>query len=92
MVQFHALTLLYKIKAHDRLAITKIVSSLVRSPPRGNLALCLLVRIVASDFTTTASPNADVLKFLTMCLQNKSHMVVYEAVKTHAYTHTPTRV
>jgi len=81
-VQYHALTLLYQIKSHDRLAISKIVLSLVRSPPRGMMAICLLIRIIASDLASSAQPNADLLKFLTSCLAHKSHMVVYESART----------
>lgn len=82
MVQFHALTLLYKIKASDRLAITKVVAALVKNPPKSSLTTCLLIRIVASDIATSATPNPENLKFLTSCLHSKNFMVTYEAART----------
>lgn len=82
MVQFQALGLLYKIKSQDRLAINKIVTTLVRNPPKGSLSLCLLIRIVTSDIATSGqAPNADLLKFLTNCLHSRVHMVMYEAAR-----------
>ena len=44
MVQYHALSLLYKIKQHDRLAVSKIVQQLSRGSLRSPLATCLLIR------------------------------------------------
>ena len=47
MVQFHALALLHALRARDRLAVSKLVSQLVRSSFRSSLAQCLLVRYVS---------------------------------------------
>ena len=47
MVQFHAVALLHALRATDRLAISKLVTSLVRGSVRSPLAQCLLVRYVA---------------------------------------------
>ncbi|CAN0539739.1 unnamed protein product, partial [Ectocarpus sp. 12 AP-2014] len=44
MVQYHALSLLYQIKAHDKLAVSKLVTQLSKSPMRSPLAVCLLIR------------------------------------------------
>lgn len=44
MVQYHALSLLYKIKQHDRLAVSKIVQQLSKGSLRSPLATCLLIR------------------------------------------------
>lgn len=46
MVQFHAVALLHAIRAHDRLAVSKLVTSLTRGAVRSPLAQCLLVRCV----------------------------------------------
>jgi coatomer subunit gamma len=46
MVQFHALALLYHIKQHDRLAVTKLVAQLTKGSTRSPLAVCLLIRYV----------------------------------------------
>jgi coatomer subunit gamma len=47
MVQFHALSLLYQIRANDRLAVFKIVQKFSKSGLRSPLALCYLIRIAA---------------------------------------------
>ena len=44
MVQFHAVALLHALRASDRLAVSKLVSSLTRGATRSPLAQCLLVR------------------------------------------------
>ena len=46
-VQFHAVALLHALRANDRLAISKLVTSLVRGSVRSPLAQCLLVRYVS---------------------------------------------
>ena len=43
-VQYHALALLHQIKRQDRLAISKVVASLTRTPLKSGLAQCLLIR------------------------------------------------
>ena len=48
MVQFHALALLRAIKRHDRLAVSKVVQTLMRGGMRSPLGLCLLVRYAMS--------------------------------------------
>ncbi len=45
--QFHAVALLHALRASDRLAISKLVSSLVKANVKSPLAQCLLVRYVA---------------------------------------------
>ena len=44
MVQFHAVALLHALRAADRLAVSKLVTSLTRGAVRSPLAQCLLVR------------------------------------------------
>lgn len=46
-MQFHAVALLHALRATDRLAISKLVTSLVRGSVRSPLAQCLVVRYVA---------------------------------------------
>jgi coatomer protein complex subunit gamma len=46
-VQFHALALLHRIKQSDRLAITKLVSTLTKTNIRAPLAQCLVIRYVS---------------------------------------------
>jgi len=46
MVQYHALSLLYQIKAHDKLAVSKMVAQLTRGSMTSPLGVCLLIRCV----------------------------------------------
>ncbi len=46
-MQFHAVALLHALRANDRLAISKLVSSLTKASVKSPLAQCLLVRYVA---------------------------------------------
>jgi len=43
-VQYLALALLHQIKRQDRLAVSKVVASLTRTPLRSPMAKCLLIR------------------------------------------------
>jgi len=69
MVSFHGLHLLYKIHKHDRRAVIRMVTNLVKSPPESSLARCLLIRYVFSvlgpeppkRFVITAATLATVL-------------------------------
>ena len=47
VAQFHAVALLHGLRSQDRLAVSKLVTSLVRGSVRSPLAQCLLVRYVA---------------------------------------------
>lgn len=44
MVQFHAVALLHALRAGDRLAVSKLVTTLTQKNVRSSLAQCLLVR------------------------------------------------
>lgn len=83
MVQYHALSLLYKIKQHDRLAVSKTVQQLSKGSLRSPLATCLLIRYTSSllgEDTTSTNARAS-YQFLENCLRHKSEMVIYEAAK-----------
>jgi len=84
MAQYHALGLLHKIKQHDRLAVSKIVSALARKPPKGALAQCLQIRLMANVMTDMPSPPAELVEYLVHCLQNKDPLVKYEAARVMA--------
>ena len=83
MVQYHALSLLYKIKQHDRLAVSKIVQQLSKGSLRSPLATCLLIRYTSNllheDMSSTNARTS--YQFLENCLRHKNEMVVYEAAK-----------
>lgn len=83
MVQYHSLSLLYKIKQHDRLAVSKTVTQLTKGTLRSPLATCLLIRYTSSllhEDLSSANAKAS-YQFLEGCLRHKSEMVVYEAAK-----------
>lgn len=79
MVQYHALALLHQIKQHDRLAVSKLVSSLVRGSVRSPYASCMLIRLATEVMET--SDDRTYLDYLEQCLRNKNEMVVYEAAR-----------
>ncbi|OQR90711.1 coatomer subunit gamma [Thraustotheca clavata] len=83
MVQYHALALLYQIRQHDKLAVSKLITQLQKTSLKSNLACCLLIRysaaLLADDLT---GPNARALyQFLEKMLRHKSEMVLYEAAR-----------
>lgn len=61
MVQFHAVALLHALRASDRLAVSKLVSSLTRGAVRSPLAQCLLVRRAARAATPPGGAGAHAL-------------------------------
>ena len=96
MVQFHAMQLLYQIKSHDRLGVSKLVTQFsTRNTLRSPLALVLLVRYtlklihgeVSEGRHSGSFQNAssEVVKtgyrFLEASLRHKSELVVYEAAR-----------
>jgi len=96
IVQFHALQLLYQIKSHDRLGVSKLVSQFSqRNSLRSPLALVLLVRYTAKLINDEAADGYNVgrgltegsavtkagYQFLESSLRHKSELVVYEAAR-----------
>ncbi|KAL2650491.1 hypothetical protein R1flu_018619 [Riccia fluitans] len=85
LVQFHALALLHQIRQNDRLAVSKLVTSLTRGAVRSPLAQCLLIRYTCQVIEET-SGNAQAgdrpfYDYLEGCLRHKAEMVIYEAAK-----------
>jgi coatomer protein complex subunit gamma len=80
MVQYHALGLLYHIRKHDRLAITKLLAKLTKMSLKSPYAVILLIRIackmIEEEDSDVSSPYFD---FVESCLRHKSEMVIYEA-------------
>jgi coatomer protein complex subunit gamma len=87
MVQYHALSLLYKIKQHDRLAVSKIVQQMSKGSLRSPLATCLLIRYTSSllheDMSTTNAKAS--YQFLENCLRHKNEMVIYIYICIYTY-------
>lgn len=95
MVQFHAMQLLYQIKSHDRLGVSKLVSQFsTRNTLRSPLALVLLVRYAAKLLQDEAAEGVggraiadrsavskQAYQFLEASLRHKSELVVYEAAR-----------
>lgn len=85
LVQFHALALLHQIRQNDRLAVSKLVTSLTRGSVRSPLAQCLLVRYTSQVIRETASYNQTgdrpFYDFLEGCLRHKNDMVILEAAR-----------
>lgn len=85
LVQFHAVALLHGLRRQDRLAVSKLVTTLVRTSVRSPLANCLLIRYVSQVIAESASPVGNEPRpfydFLDLCLRHKSEMVVYEAAR-----------
>jgi coatomer protein complex subunit gamma len=83
MVQYHALALLYKIKQHDRLAVSKVVQQLSKGSLRSPLATCLLIRytskLLHEDMNSTDAKAS--YQFIESCLKHKNEMVIFEAAK-----------
>ena len=87
MVQYHALSLLYRCRGHDRLAVTKLVSGLwsgskrIRSP----MALCQLIRYTSTilrQSNTSEELSRAAYGFLELCVRsNRDDMVIFEAAR-----------
>ncbi|KAL3701141.1 hypothetical protein R1sor_019163 [Riccia sorocarpa] len=85
LVQFHALALLHQIRQNDRLAVSKLVTSLTRGTVRSPLAQCLLIRYTSQVIEET-SANAQAgdrpfYDYLEGCLRHKAEMVIFEAAR-----------
>ncbi|MED6134362.1 hypothetical protein PIB30_036415 [Stylosanthes scabra] len=85
LVQFHALALLHQIRQNDRLAVSKLVTSLTRGSVRSPLAQCLLIRytsqVIRESGNNTQSGDRPFYDFLESCLRHKSEMVIFEAAR-----------
>uniref|UniRef100_A0A452YGL6 Coatomer subunit gamma n=1 Tax=Aegilops tauschii subsp. strangulata TaxID=200361 RepID=A0A452YGL6_AEGTS len=85
LVQFHALALLHQIRQNDRLAVSKLVTSLTRGSVRSPLAQCLLIRytsqVIRESGVNTQGGDRPFFDFLESCLRNKAEMVILEAAR-----------
>jgi coatomer subunit gamma len=88
MVQYHALALLYLIKQHDRLAVSKLVQSMTRQGVRSPMATTLLIRyvarIIAQDPPPASGEPRPFFDFLEACLKHRADVVIYEAARAIA--------
>lgn len=85
LVQFHGLALLHQIRQNDRLAVSKLVSSLTRGSVRSPLAQCLLIRytsqVIRESSMNTQNGDRPFFDFLESCLRHKAEMVILEAAR-----------
>ncbi|KAJ6832871.1 coatomer subunit gamma-2 [Iris pallida] len=85
LVQFHALALLHQIRQNDRLAVSKLVTSLTRGSVRSPLAQCLLIRytsqVIRESGVNTQTGDRPFFDFLEACLRHKADMVIFEAAR-----------
>jgi len=75
MVQYHAMGLLYHIRKHDRLAVSKMVTKQIKSSLRSPHGYCFLIRIacrILDDEERTS--NSMLYDFLETCLRHKSEV------------------
>jgi coatomer protein complex subunit gamma len=80
MVQYHALGLLYHIRKHDRLAITKLLAKLTKMSLKSPYAVILVIRIACKMIEEEDhDSNSPYFDFIESCLRHKSEMVIYEA-------------
>ncbi|XP_052213767.1 coatomer subunit gamma-2-like isoform X2 [Dreissena polymorpha] len=80
MVQYHALGLLYHIKKHDKLAVTKLVSNFSKHSLKSPYAYCLLIRIASKLIADEdAGSDSPMYEFIENCLRHKNEIVIYEA-------------
>eukprot|EP01119_Soliformovum_irregulare_P006120 TRINITY_DN1789_c0_g1_i1.p1 TRINITY_DN1789_c0_g1~~TRINITY_DN1789_c0_g1_i1.p1 ORF type:complete len:880 (+),score=318.49 TRINITY_DN1789_c0_g1_i1:276-2642(+) len=82
MVQYHALGLLHQIKQNDRLAVSKLVTSMTKGSIRSPYAHCLLIRFTSQCMEEDpTSGDRGFFAYLETCLRHKSDMVIYEAAR-----------
>jgi len=84
LVSYHALGLLYRIRKHDRLAVSRLAAAKASQQSSGYASpfeTCLFIRIAASLIRETGPENsAPLVKFLQECKHGHS-MVKFEAAK-----------
>lgn len=85
LVQFHALALLHQIRQNDRLAVSKLVTSLTKGTVRSPLAQCLLIRytsqVIREAGVNSQTGDRPFYDYLESCLRHKAEMVIFEAAK-----------
>ncbi|KAL6218591.1 hypothetical protein ACLB2K_011801 [Fragaria x ananassa] len=91
LVQFHALALLHQIRQNDRLAVSKLVTSLTRGTVRSPLAQCLLIRytsqVIRESTGSTQAGDRPFYDYLEGCLRHKAEMVIFEAARAITELH-----
>ncbi|KAG9290005.1 hypothetical protein G9A89_010311 [Geosiphon pyriformis] len=89
--QYHALGLLYLIRQHDRMAVTKVIQQLAgggrtgfgssSGSLRNPFAYCLLIRYAAKILDEDPNSRQQMYELLEAWLRHKSDLVNFEAAK-----------
>ncbi|POM80895.1 Coatomer subunit gamma, partial [Phytophthora palmivora] len=76
MVQYHGVSLLYQIRQHDKLAVSKFITQLQKTNLRSSLATCLLIRYTATLLRENANGQdaAPLYAFLQKMLRQKNEV------------------
>ncbi|KAI6154021.1 coatomer subunit gamma [Pisolithus tinctorius] len=87
IAQYHALGLLYLIRQHDRMAVTKMIQQLgggksgAGTTLKNPMALCMLIRYAAKIMEEDPNMQRQMLDLLDGWLRHKSDMVNLEAAR-----------
>lgn len=91
MTQYHAIGLLYQMRAHDRMALVKMVQQFGQAgatkSPAGTMLLVRLAAKLAQDDPSLRKP---MMQLLDGWLRHKSEMVNFEAAKAICNMHDVT--
>ena len=81
MTQYHAIGLLYQMRAHDRMALVKMVQQFSGGQTKNPAAIVMLVRLAAKIAEDDPGLRKPMYGLLEGWLTHKSEMVNFEAAK-----------
>lgn len=81
MTQYHAIGLLYQMRAHDRMALVKMVQQFSGGQVKNPAAVVMLVRLAAKIADDDQGLRKPMYTLLEGWLRHKSEMVTFEAAK-----------
>lgn len=81
MTQYHAIGLLYQMRAHDRMALVKMVQQYSGGQVKNPAAVIMLVRLAAKIADEDQALRKPMYQLLEGWLRHKAEMVNFEAAK-----------
>ncbi|KAI5819479.1 adaptin N terminal region-domain-containing protein [Pyronema omphalodes] len=81
MTQYHAIGLLYQMRAHDRMSLVKMVQQFSSGQVKNPAAVVMLVRLAAKLADDDQQMRKPMYQLLEGWLRHKSEMVTFEAAK-----------
>lgn len=81
MTQYHAIGLLYQMRAHDRMSLVKMVQQFSSGQVKNPAAIVMLVRLAAKLADDDQQMRKPMYQLLEGWLRHKSEMVTFEAAK-----------